>query len=170
MRLFAVFALLGGAAFGGAAGSQSAEAVKRAIQKIYDQQSACWKKMDAKALEAHYRSRATPDFVSTADGTKRTLAVLIANIEPILKSTQKVHEYSIRVQKVEVKGKSATVDTTGRIVMDVLDAAQRAHRVVIEQMGVSAWVRDRQGWKVKSTKVTTTRLSVNGREAPGIGG
>jgi len=158
-------AFLAAAAIG--ATLQSADAVKKEIQKLYDQQAKSWIALDQKALEDFYRKRTAPDYAGVADGVKRSREQVIATIGPVVKSTKRMAGYSIKVQKLSLKGNSATVTTVGKIDAEVLDREMKTHRVQLEQSAVTVWVKSKDGWRAKSSKITTLKRLIDGKAPPG---
>lgn len=161
-------AFLAAAALGAAL--QSADAVKQSLQKIYDQQAKAWVNLDRKALEDIYKKRTTADYVSVADGKKRSRAEVMATFGPVLRSTKKMSEYTIKVLKVVLKPGGASVTTSGKMDADILDAQMKAHRVQLEQTAVTEWVNAKDGWRAKSSNITTRKMLIDGKAPPGKGG
>jgi hypothetical protein len=144
----------------------TAEAVKKAIQKIYDDQSKAWMKRDAKALEKLFAARTTSDFTAVSDGVKRTRKDVIGSFAAIIAKTPKVVQYSIKVQSVKVQGAKATVVTTGKVIADVIGEDAKTHRLDMDQAVTTQWAKIAGSWMAKSSVSKTTRMTIDGREVP----
>lgn len=136
---------------------------RKAIQAAYNKMGDGFARKDASGAMASF----SPDFVGTSkDGQKVTAAQLRQMLPNVFASVRSL-KAATTIQKFALKGGTATVTARGRTEMSLVNPqTQQIVKVVGQEVSQDVWSKGAGGWRLKSSKTTSSSQTVNGKPVP----
>jgi ketosteroid isomerase-like protein len=138
---------------------------RKAIQTLYDRESAAAEKKDAKGTTGQI----TPDYIGIGKGGSRSDAAQLRQDVQMLLSMFKTLKVSQTVQSLTLKGNQAVVTMKAHIVGLIGDpSSQKTHQMVVDSVSEDTWVRSgARGWLLRRSKTISERSLADGKPLPG---
>lgn len=135
---------------------------KKEIQARYDKVKAAGERKNIKQLLEHY----TPDYTLTGQGRNYTLGHMRVHIGQLIRSMATI-KIVTTIQKVDLKGNTATISAKEHCDLGYVNqGTKKVEPMTVDSTLQDVWVKQPEGWMLKSTKLLTAKRLLNGKTPP----
>ncbi|CAN5562496.1 hypothetical protein BH11ARM2_BH11ARM2_37300 [soil metagenome] len=140
---------------------------KTYFEGVYDQLSNLTLTKDANGLQKLFKATATPDFVYyPVKGAKQSGTELMASMRAQLKAFGKVTKSTQKIDKIVIKGDTATLSVSSVYAMDI-PMNGKTGKLAGTSLTSDTWINTPKGWKLKEIRTVKENATLNGKSILG---